>query len=167
MLSGSRSLARGAGVVRALQRRFAESATGAPATALTLNFSTPHQSVYKGKVVDKVLLPGETGEYGVTVGHSPIISQLKPGVVTVIHTGGETEKFFLAGGFSLTHANSVTDVSVTEAVPLGELDEAAIRTGYAEASKGLSAADGSVAKASAQIETTVYTALARAVGITL
>jgi F0F1-type ATP synthase epsilon subunit len=34
-----------------------------------------------------IILPGEGGEYGVTAGHSPIISQLKPGVVSVIHTG--------------------------------------------------------------------------------
>lgn len=165
-----------AGVVRslrrvvgpALQRRgFAESTTAAPATAMTLNLCTPHQTLYKSKVVDKVLLPGETGEYGVTMGHSPIISQLKPGVVTVIHTGGESEKFFVSGGFALTHANSVTDVSVTEAVPIAELDESAIRAGYAEATKGLSAADGSVAKATAQVEVSVFTSMARALGVAL
>jgi ATP synthase F1 epsilon subunit len=149
------------------RRWFAESSTAAPATALTLNLCTPHQALIKGKVVDKVLLPGETGEYGVTVGHSPLISQLKPGLVTVIHTGGEAEKFFVAGGFALTHANSVTDVSVTEAYPLADLDEAAIRAGYAEATKGLSAADGSAAKATAQVEVTVFTSLARALGFAL
>ena len=149
------------------RRWFAESSTAAPATALTLNLCTPHQALIKGKVVDKVLLPGETGEYGVTVGHSPLISQLKPGLVTVIHTGGEAEKFFVAGGFALTHANSVTDVSVTEAYPLADLDEAAIRAGYAEATKGLSAADGSVAKATAQVEVTVFTSLARSLGFAL
>ena len=149
------------------RRWFAESSTAAPATALTLNLCTPHQALIKGKVVDKVLLPGETGEYGVTVGHSPLISQLKPGLVTVIHTGGEAEKFFVAGGFALTHANSVTDVSVTEAYPLADLDEAAIRAGYAEATKGLSAADGSVAKATAQVEISVYTSLARSLGFAL
>ena len=134
---------------------------------MTLNLVTPHATLYKGKVVDKVLLPGESGEYGVTVGHSPIISQLKPGVVTVIHTAGEIEKFFVAGGFALTHANSVTDVSVTEAFPLAELDESAIRTGYAEATKGLSAADGSIAKATAQIEVAAFTSMARAIGVAL
>lgn len=73
----------------------------------------------------------------------------------------------MSGGFALTHANSVTDVSVTEAVPVAELDESAIRTGYAEAQKGLSAADGSVAKATAQIEVAAFTSMARAVGMAL
>lgn len=67
-----------------LARQFSENA--ASATVMTLNLSTPHENIYSEKTVDKVLLPGENGEYGVTVGHSPIISQLKPGVVSVIHT---------------------------------------------------------------------------------
>ena len=167
MASVIRSTALRRVVAGGVRRWFAESTTAAPATALTLNLCTPHTALIKGKVVDKVLLPGETGEYGVTVGHSPIISQLKPGVVTVIHTGGETEKFFVAGGFALTHANSVTDVSVTEAFPLADLDEAAIRAGYAEASKGLSATDGSAEKATAQIEVSVFSSMARALGVAL
>jgi len=55
------------------------------ATSLTLNFSTPHASVYSNKIVDKVVVPGESGEYGITAGITPIISQLAPGVVQVVH----------------------------------------------------------------------------------
>ena len=115
-----------------------------------------------------MVLPGESGEYAVTAGHSPVISQLKPGVVTVIHTGGESEKYFVPGGFALSHGNSVTDVSVSEAVPLADLDEAAIKSGHAEAGKVFnSAAEGSVAKATAQIELGVFAAMARALGVQL
>lgn len=53
---------------------------------LVLNFTTPHAPVYFKKAVGMVILPGEAGEYGVTAGHSPIISELKPGVVSVIHS---------------------------------------------------------------------------------
>lgn len=53
---------------------------------LLLNFTTPHAPVYTKKVVDKVILPGVAGEYGITAGHSPIISELRPGVVSVVHT---------------------------------------------------------------------------------
>jgi hypothetical protein len=66
-----------------LVRSFSDAAA---TTSMTLNLSTPHENIYSEKVVDKVLLPGEQGEYGVTVGHSPIISQLKAGVVSVIHS---------------------------------------------------------------------------------
>ena len=77
-------------------------------TDLTFNFTTPHQPIYTNKIIDKVELPGEGGEYGVTAQHSPIISQLAPGLVTVHHINGENEIFFIPGGFAITHANSVT-----------------------------------------------------------
>ena len=44
-----------------------------------------------------------------------------------MHQGGDVEKFFIAGGFAVTHANSVTDLSVTEAFPLGDFDEASVK----------------------------------------
>ena len=47
-----------------------------------------------------------------------------------MHKGGDVEKFFVAGGFAVTHANSVTDLSVTEAFPLGDLDESAVKVTY-------------------------------------
>lgn len=68
-------------------RRFAEVASNTPASSLVLNFVTPHASILNKKVISSVTIPGEAGEYGVTVGHSPIISQLQPGIVTVTHTG--------------------------------------------------------------------------------
>ena len=33
----------------------------------------------------QVIIPGSAGEYGVTAGHSPIVAELKPGVVQVLH----------------------------------------------------------------------------------
>jgi F0F1-type ATP synthase epsilon subunit len=65
----------------------AEPAAATASAQLTINFVTPHAPVYKGKVVDQVVLPGAAGVFAVTHGHSPIISQLEPGVVTVIHVG--------------------------------------------------------------------------------
>lgn len=69
-------------------RAMAEPAAATNAAAqLTINFSTPHAPVHKGKVVDQVVLPGAAGAFAVTHGHAPIISQLEAGVVTVIHVG--------------------------------------------------------------------------------
>lgn len=71
---------------RVLNRGFAQAAAPS-ASQLTLNFTTPHSPVYTKKAVSQVIVPGAAGEFGLTAGHSPIISELKPGVVTVIHTG--------------------------------------------------------------------------------
>ena len=35
--------------------------------------------------VNSIKVPGIEGEFGVTAGHVPIIAQLKPGVVSIIH----------------------------------------------------------------------------------
>jgi hypothetical protein len=68
------------------RRTFAEASKLPSSDApLVLNFCTPHAPVFKNKQVQKVMLPGEIGEFGITAGHSPLISQLKPGVVTVQH----------------------------------------------------------------------------------
>ena len=46
-----------------------------------------------------MIVPGVAGEYGVTAGHSAIVSQMKAGVLQIIHTDSpEPEKYFVPGG---------------------------------------------------------------------
>lgn len=76
------------------------------------------------------------------------------------------EKFFVPGGFALTNAESVTDISAPEIVSLDDLDEGAIKSGLADAQKAAtSAAAGSIEAATAQTEVAVYTAMARSIGV--
>ena len=50
-------------------------------------------------------VPGVEGEYGITAGHTPVVSQMKPGIVSIVHGAGEEpEKFFVSGGFAFTAA---------------------------------------------------------------
>jgi len=59
--------------------------------------------------VSQVIVPGAAGEYGVTADHVPVVAQLKAGVLQILHeSAGEPEKYFVPGGFSITHDNSVT-----------------------------------------------------------
>jgi F-type H+-transporting ATPase subunit delta len=95
---------------RVAARSFSSEAS-AVASSVTLNFSVPHESIYKGASVFQVIIPGVEGEYGVTPNHVPYVAQLKPGVLQVIHEEGafaDAEKYFVAGGYALTHENSVT-----------------------------------------------------------
>jgi len=79
------------------------------AGTMTLNFNLPHESVYSGAQVKQVIVPGAEGEFGVTADHVPLVAQLKAGVLQIIHEeGSEPEKYFVPGGFSLTHENSTT-----------------------------------------------------------
>ena len=86
---------------------------------MTLNFSVPHESIYNGANVFQVIIPGVEGEYGVTPNHVPYVAQLKPGVLQILHEEGnlaDSEKYFVAGGYALTHANSVTVCILCEAL---------------------------------------------------
>jgi hypothetical protein len=96
---------------RAQLRSFAAAAAtaGETASAVKLNFSLPYESLYDGVAVQSVILPGSAGEYGITANHVPYISQLKPGVVQIMHEeNSEAEKYFVPGGYALTHADSTT-----------------------------------------------------------
>lgn len=48
------------------------------------------------------------GEYEVTADHVPIVAELKAGLLTIKHADGGDEKYFVPGGFSLTHEGSTT-----------------------------------------------------------
>lgn len=101
---------------RALLRRFTPTLRRSFSTVeetakagMTLNFSLPHETIYSGANVNQVIVPGAAGEYGVTADHVPLVAQLKPGVLQILHEGtSDAEKYFVAGGFSITHANSTT-----------------------------------------------------------
>lgn len=76
---------------------------------MTLNFSLPHETLYNGAKVSQVIVPGAAGEYGITADHVPVVAQMKAGILQILHEGvSEPEKFFVSGGFSITHENSVT-----------------------------------------------------------
>merc|ERR1719384_1935891 len=152
-----------------LLRRSFSTAPEATATGMTLNFNLPTETIYAGAKVDQVIVPGAAGEYGVTADHVPVVSQLKPGVLQILHEGaGDPEKYFVAGGFSVTHDNSVTDISCPEAVKIEDIDSAAVTSGYEAAkSKFSSAETGSAEQAEAQIEMEVNKAMGAAVGVAL
>jgi F-type H+-transporting ATPase subunit epsilon len=146
--------------------RRAAAAEGAAATAtkVTLNLTTPYQAYYQNAEVELVQIPGVEGEYGVTARHTPIISQLKPGVIKV-HVDGDkdVQSFFTAGGFALTHANSVTDIACAELVKLEDVDAAEAVAGLKKYQAALAAAaDGSQEKFDAQVGLDVHQALVAA-----
>ena len=69
------------------------------------------------------------------------MSQLKPGVLSVHHIRDkEIKKYFIAGGFAITHSNSVTDISVVEALGLDEIDPSAAKEGAQRYKDALAAA---------------------------
>nr|CCA27041.1 ATP synthase subunit delta' putative [Albugo laibachii Nc14] len=156
-------------VKRAFHSTVTSRATEASTTAfttqkITLNLSTPYQCFFKETQVDLIQIPGAVGEYGVTAGHTPIISQMKPGVIKVhVEREKDVQTFFTAGGFAFTHADSVTDIACVELIKLEDIDRDAAEAGLNNyKSIVATAADGSAEKIEAQIGLETHQALASA-----
>eukprot|EP00581_Thalassiosira_minuscula_P013005 CAMPEP_0183724324 /NCGR_PEP_ID=MMETSP0737-20130205/17861_1 /TAXON_ID=385413 /ORGANISM="Thalassiosira miniscula, Strain CCMP1093" /LENGTH=167 /DNA_ID=CAMNT_0025954887 /DNA_START=63 /DNA_END=566 /DNA_ORIENTATION=- len=143
--------------------------TPAPSSGImTLNFNLPQETLYEGAEVSSVVVPGSMGEYEVTADHVPIVAELKAGLLTIKHGDGEDEKYFVPGGFSLTHEGSTTDIICPEAVKVDDLDAAAVSANYEAAkSKASSAEAGSAEAAEAMIEVEVNKAMGSALGLTM
>ena len=77
------------------------------------------------KPVEMVVVPGSEGDFGVLIGHAPLISTLRDGVIEVHDEGRVSDRIFVAGGFAEVTGERCT-VLAEEAVPVGELDRGAI-----------------------------------------
>ena len=73
--------------------------------------------------VGMVVVPGSEGDFGVLPGHAPLISTVRPGVITVFENGTVTDRIFVAGGFAEVTAERCT-VLAEEAVPVASIDRA-------------------------------------------
>ncbi|GMI52368.1 hypothetical protein TeGR_g11781, partial [Tetraparma gracilis] len=80
----------------------------------------------------------------------------------------EPEKYFVPGGFALTHDDSTTSITCPDAVKLDDLDPAAVSSNFSLAKKEFDNAEaGSEAAALAQIDMDVCRAMAAATGATV
>jgi F-type H+-transporting ATPase subunit epsilon len=75
--------------------------------------------------VAEVEIPGTDGDMGILPGHAPVLSTLRPGVVTVTREGGQKDRLFVRGGFAEVNPQGLTVLAET-AIPLDELDAAAL-----------------------------------------
>ena len=71
-----------------------------------------------------VFAPAEMGEVGITPGHAPLLTRLKPGAVRVKLAGGEELPFFVGGGLLEVQPKLVTVMADT-ALRAKDADEAA------------------------------------------
>jgi len=65
---------------------------------LHFEFVSPESVLFSGDV-DQVDLPGIEGDLGVLPGHAPIVTLLRPGIVTIIREG-QGEPVIVIGGFA-------------------------------------------------------------------
>jgi F-type H+-transporting ATPase subunit epsilon len=97
--------------------------------ALHFELVSPEKLVFSGDV-EQVDVPGAEGDFGVLAGHAPMVTTLRPGILTVHGAGGE-EKIVVLGGFAEVSAQGLTVLAdVAEAV--ADIDRALVGKHIAE-----------------------------------
>ncbi|HEV7700057.1 MAG TPA: F0F1 ATP synthase subunit epsilon [Pyrinomonadaceae bacterium] len=104
---------------------------------LRLEIVTPEKRVLDADV-DSVTVPTASGEAGILPHHAPLVSALKPGVLTY-SIKGTTDKLAVSGGFVEVNNDKVA-VLVDTAESSDEIQSETARTDRAEAERTISAA---------------------------
>ena len=81
------------------------------------------ESIFSGSV-EMIIAAGLLGDLGISAGHSPLLTGLKPGPVRVIGEDKEEQVFYVSGGFLEVQPNAITVLADT-AVRAEDIDEAA------------------------------------------
>jgi len=85
---------------------------------------SPERIAFSGEV-DQVDVPGAEGDFGVLAGHAPLISLLRPGIMTV-YAAGEQTRLVVLGGFAEVGPGGLT-VLADVATSIEEVDRAALQ----------------------------------------
>ena len=110
------------------------------ADKIQLEVVTPERRVL-GEPVDMVTVPGLNGEMGILPGHTPLISQLKTGVLSYVQDG-RTTQLLVSGGFVEVRDDHVAVLAEIAERP-EEIDAAAARVSRDRLEKQLSGWSGS------------------------
>ena len=74
---------------------------------MTLEILSPEKTLFSGEV-ERVTLPGTSGEFTVLPHHAPIISSLASGRVRYLPAGGTEQSVDVKGGFVEVNKNRVS-----------------------------------------------------------
>jgi len=97
--------------------------------ALHFELVSPEKLVFSGEV-EQVDVPGAEGDFGVLAGHAPMVTTLRPGIMTVKAAGGE-QKIVVLGGFAEVSAAGLT-VLADVAEAMADLDRAMLTSRIGE-----------------------------------
>ena len=118
------------------------------------------EEIFSG-LIEFVSLTGSLGDVGITPGHAPLLTEIKPGPVELKKQGGEEDIFYVSGGFLEVQPNKVTIMADT-ALRAHDMNEAAAEEARKQAEQALSdqnaefeysKATSQLAEAAAQLRT--------------
>ena len=91
--------------------------------AFSFELVSPEKIVFSGDV-EQVVVPGTEGDFAVLKDHAPVMSALRPGVLSYTDEKGATQTVFVRGGFVDVIATVLT-VLAEQAIPVSDMTEAA------------------------------------------
>ena len=130
------------------------------ATSVDCDIVSAEESIFEGKV-EFISLTGTLGELGIYPGHTPLLSEVKPGPVRLRMESGEEDIFYVSGGFLEVQPHKVILMADT-ALRAADLNEAAAEEASRQAEQATadrssefeySRAAGQLAEAAAQLRT--------------
>jgi F-type H+-transporting ATPase subunit epsilon len=89
--------------------------------ALHFEFVSPERVLFSGEV-DQVDLPGVEGDMGILADHAPLVTPLRPGILTIFN-GGARESVVVIGGIAEVSPAGLT-VLADKATPRDDFDTA-------------------------------------------
>ena len=101
---------------------------------ITCRVVSPERPLFEGQV-ERLVAPGALGELGIYPLHAPLISKLGSGVLR-LHTGTETKRLAVRGGFLEVKDDDVT-MLVTKAVTPEDVDRATVERDLTETIQAL------------------------------
>ena len=81
---------------------------------------SPEKLMFSG-MVEQVVVPGAEGEFTMLKDHAPMMSLLRPGIVTVSETNAKSQRLYVRGGFADVSAKGLS-ILAEEAVAVENLD---------------------------------------------
>ena len=96
-----------------------------------LDIVSAEQELFSG-LVQMIVATGELGEVGITAGHAPLLTSLKPGEIRLTLPNGSHEIYYVQGGMLEVQPNCVT-VLADVVLRADHLDEAAALAAKAKA----------------------------------
>jgi F-type H+-transporting ATPase subunit epsilon len=105
-------------------------------TILGVNLVTP-RGVVAHTDADSVQAPGENGEFELLPGHVPMLTALRPGVLTIGNK--QRARYAVSSGYLRVDPSGIVEILVEQAQPAGDVDAEV-------AKKDLAAAEAELAK---------------------
>jgi F-type H+-transporting ATPase subunit epsilon len=90
---------------------------------LQFEFVSPENVLFSGEV-DQVDVPGAEGDMGIFAGHAPMVTTLRPGIVTIFR-GSTREPVVITGGFAEVGPDGLT-ILADRAVARADFDMATL-----------------------------------------